>query len=245
MMNPFLGELIGTAILILLGNGVVANVVLKGTKGENSGWIVIVWGWGMAVFVAVFVVAAFSGAHINPAVTVALAIVGKFEWAQVPAYIVAQMLGASIGAFLVWAVYRLHFAQTEDPNLKLAVFCTGPAIRDTPANLVSEILGTFVLVFAVLFLAVSVFGLGALDALPVGLLVLGIGLALGGTTGYAINPARDLGPRIMHAILPIPGGKRDSDWSYAWIPVVGPLIGAGLAAGAYLLLQDPTNINFR
>jgi glycerol uptake facilitator protein len=245
MMNPFLGELIGTLILILLGNGVVANVVLKGTKGAGSGWIVITWGWGMAVFVAVFTVAAFSGAHINPAVSIGLAIAGKFDWAQVPFYILAQMAGAMIGSTLVWLIYRLHFAQTEDKDLKLAVFCTGPAIRDTPANLISEILGTFVLVFAVLFLAVSVFGLGALDALPVGLLVLGIGLSLGGTTGYAINPARDLGPRIMHAILPMPGGKRDSDWGYSWIPVVGPIIGAILAALTYLALADPANINFR
>jgi len=245
MMNPFLGELIGTAILILLGNGVVANVVLKGTKGANAGWIVITWGWGMAVFVAVFTVAAFSGAHINPAVSIGLAIAGKFDWANVPLYIVAQMAGAMLGATLVWLIYRLHFKETEDKDLKLAVFCTGPAIRDTPANLVSEILGTFLLVFAVLFLAVSVFGLGALDALPVGLLVLGIGLSLGGTTGYAINPARDLGPRIMHALLPIPGGKRDSDWSYAWIPVVGPILGAILAAAVYLVLADPASIHFR
>jgi glycerol uptake facilitator protein len=245
MMNPFLGELIGTAILILLGNGVVANVVLKGTKGANAGWIVITWGWGMAVFVAVFTVAAFSGAHINPAVSIGLAIAGKFDWASVPLYVLAQMLGAMLGSTLVWLIYRLHFAQTDDNDLKLAVFCTGPAIRDTPANLVSEILGTFLLVFAVLFLAVSVFGLGALDALPVGLLVLGIGLSLGGTTGYAINPARDLGPRIMHALLPIPGGKRDSDWSYAWIPVVGPILGAILAALVYLVLADPASIHFR
>ncbi len=244
-MTPFLGELIGTAILILLGNGVVANVVLAGTKGEGGGWIVITWGWGMAVFVAVFTVAAFSGAHINPAVTIALAIAGKFEWAMVPVYIVAQFLGAFIGAFLVWVFYNQHFAKTEDKDLKLACFCTGPAIRGTGSNLICEIIGTFVLVFSVLFLAVSIFGLGALDALPVGLLVLAIGLALGGTTGYAINPARDLGPRIMHAILPMPGGKRDSDWGYAWIPVVGPIIGGALAAALYLALQDPTNINFR
>lgn len=175
----------------------------------------ITWGWGMAVFVAVFTVAAFSGAHINPAVTIALAIVGKFEWSGVPAYIAAQFLGAFIGAFLVWLFYRPHFALTEDKDLKLACFCTAPAVKDTLSNLASEIIGTFLLVFAVLFLAVSVFGLGALDALPVGLLVLAIGLGLGGTTGYAINPARDLGPRIMHAILPMPGGKRDSDWGYA------------------------------
>lgn len=244
-MNPFLGEVIGTALLILLGNGVVANVVLKDTKGQDSGWIVIAWGWAMAVFVAVFTMAAFSGAHLNPAVSVGLAVAGKFEWARVPAYVVAQFLGAFIGSFLVWLLYRPHFAATEDQDHKLAVFCTGPAIRDTGANLISEALGTFVLVFAVLFLAVSVFGLGALDALPVGLLVLAIGLSLGGTTGYAINPARDLGPRIMHAVLPIPGGKRDSDWGYAWIPVVGPIVGAVLAGLLYLALQDPGNVNFR
>ena len=244
-MNAFLGELIGTAILILLGNGVVANVVLTGTKGHGSGWIVITWGWGMAVFVAVFTVAVFSGAHINPAVTIALAIVGKFEWSGVPAYIAAQFLGAFIGASLVWLFYRPHFGQTEDRDLKLACFCTAPAVRDTLSNLASEIIGTFLLVFAVLFLAVSVFGLGALDALPVGLLVLAIGLSLGGTTGYAINPARDLAPRIIHALLPMPGGKRDSDWTYAWIPVVGPLIGAVLAGAVYLLLKDPTSIHFR
>ena len=244
-MNPFLGEVIGTALLILLGNGVVANVVLKETKGNSSGWIVIVWGWAMAVFVAVFTVAAFSGAHLNPAVSVGLAIAGKFEWARVPMYVVAQFLGAAIGAALVWLVYRPHFAVTEDQILKLAVFCTGPGIRDTPSNLISEIVGAFVLVFAVLFLAVSVFGLGALDALPVGLLVLAIGLSLGGTTGYAINPARDLGPRIVHALLPMPGGKRDSDWGYAWFAVIGPLIGAVLAGLLYLALQDPTSIHFR
>lgn len=244
-MTPFLGELIGTALLILLGDGVVANVVLERTKGQNAGWIVITWGWGMAVFVAVFTVAAFSGAHINPAVSVGLAIAGKFEWALLPMYILAQFIGAFIGAALVWLVYRPHFAVTADKDLKLAVFCTGPGIRDNVSNLISEIVGTFVLVFAVLFLAVSVFGLGALDALPVGLLVLAIGLCLGGTTGYAINPARDLGPRIVHAILPMPGGKRDSDWGYSWIPVVGPFLGAVLAGLLYLALQDPTNINFR
>ena len=210
MMNPFLGEVIGTAILMLLGNGVVANVVLSGTKGEGSGWIVIAWGWGMAVFVAVFTVAAFSGAHINPAVTVALAIAGEFAWSGVPGYIIAQFLGAAIGTTLVWLAYKDHFAKTENADLKLAVFCTGPAIRNPVSNLITEIIGTFVLVFAVLFLAVAVFGLGGLDALPVGLLVLAIGLSLGGPTGYALNPARDLGPRIMHFLLPIPG-KRDSD----------------------------------
>lgn len=244
-MTPFLGEFIGTAILIVLGNGVVANVLLNETKGQNSGWIVITWGWGMAVFVAVFTVAAFSGAHINPAVTVGLAVAGKFEWAKVPMYLVAQFSGAALGAALVWLFYRPHFAITENRDLKLACFCTGPAIRNVVSNLASEIIGTFLLVFAVLFLAVSVFGLGALDALPVGLLVLAIGLSLGGTTGYAINPARDLAPRIVHWLLPMPGGKRDSDWSYAWIPVVGPFIGAGIAALAYLALSDPASIHFR
>lgn len=244
-MTPFIAEFLGTALLILLGNGVVGNVVLSGTKGNGSGWIVITWGWGMAVFVAVFTMAAFSGAHINPAVSVGLAIANKFDWGLVPIYVAAQFLGAMLGSSLVWLMYRPHFALTEDQDLKLACFCTAPAIRDPISNLVSEIVGTFVLVFAVLFLAVSVFGLGALDALPVGLLVLAIGLSLGGTTGYAINPARDLGPRIMHALLPMPGGKRDSDWGYAWVPVIGPLIGAALAAGLYLLLQDPTSVQFR
>ncbi len=244
-MTPFLGELIGTAILILLGNGVVANVVLTGTKGEGGGWIVITWGWGMAVFVAVFTVAAFSGAHINPAVTVALAIAGKFEWAMVPVYIVAQFLGAFIGSFLVWVFYRPHFGQTENNDLKLACFAPLPPSVVPCPILICEIIGTFLLVFSVLFFAVSIFGLGALDALPVGFLVLAIGLSLGGTTGYAINPARDLGPRIMHMLLPMPGGKRDSDWGYAWIPVVGPLVGGALAAFLYLALQDPSNINFR
>ena len=244
-MSPFLGEFIGTGLLILLGNGVVANVVLTGTKGNGAGWIVITWGWGMAVFVAVFTVAAFSGAHLNPAVSVGLAVAGKFEWARVPAYVAAQFLGAMAGAALVWLMYRPHFARTGDADLKLACFCTAPAVRDAPANLVSEVVGTFVLVFAVLFLAVSVFGLGALDALPVGLLVLAIGLSLGGTTGYAINPARDLGPRLVHALLPMPGGKRDSDWRYAWVPVAGPLLGALLAGLAYLALQDPTSVHFR
>ena len=235
-MSPFVAEIVGTALLILLGDGVVANVLLRGTKGENSGWIVITFGWGLAVFVAVFAVAAFSGAHINPAVTIGLAVAGKFSWALVPGYIIAQFIGAAIGATLVWLHYRLHFGTTENKDFKLGVFATGPAIRNTFENVVSETIGTFVLVFGVLYLAAPEVGLGALDALPVGLLVLAIGLSLGGTTGYAINPARDLGPRIMHAILPIPGGKRDSDWGYAWIPVVGPIIGGILAALAYLAL---------
>ena len=228
-MQYFLGELIGTALLVLLGDGVVANVVLRRSKGENSGWIVITFGWAMAVFVAVFCVAAFSGAHINPAVTIGLAIVEKVQWPDVPYYIIAQMLGAMIGATLVWLHYRPHFGATDDANAKLAVFCTGPAIRSTADNFISEMIGTFVLVFAVLYMTDPEVGLGSIHALPVGLVVLAIGLSLGGTTGYAINPARDLGPRIMHFLLPIPG-KRDSDWGYAWIPVVAPIVGAVLAA---------------
>ena len=242
-MSPYMAEFIGTALLLLLGDGVVANVALSRTKGHGSGWIVIAFGWGMAVFVAVFSMASFSGAHINPAVTLGLAMAGKFSWALVPGYVTAQMLGAAAGAFLVWLSYRDHFAVTDDPGAQLAVFATGPEIRSTVSNLVSEVVGTFVLVFGVLFLAApniagpdgTLGGLGALDALPVGLLVLAIGLSLGGTTGYAINPARDLGPRVMHALLPIPGKGR-SDWDYAWIPVAGPVLGGVLAAAAYLAL---------
>ena len=243
-MSPFMAELVGTALLILLGDGVVANVVLKDTKGASSGWIVITLGWGMAVFTAVFCVAAFSGAHINPAVTIGLAAAGNFSWDLVPTYLAGQFIGAAIGAFLVWVQYHPHFAVTEDQDAKLGVFCTGPAIRNVGSNFVSEVIGTFVLVFGVLYLAApnvagpngSTGGLGAIDALPVGLLVLVIGLCLGGTTGYAINPARDLSPRIIHALVPMPGGKRDSDWSYSWIPVLGPIVGGVLAAAAYRVL---------
>ncbi len=237
-MTYFIAEIIGTALLILLGDGVVANVVLKGTKGEKSGWIVITFGWAMGVFIGVFTIAAYSGAHLNPAVTLALAVAGKFSWAKVPAYIIAQMIGAAIGAFLVWLTYRDHFRATEDKNLKLAVFCTGPAIRNIPVNFISEVVGTFVLVFAVLYLSVPKVGLGSIDALPVALVVLAIGLSLGGTTGYAINPARDLGPRLVHAILPMPGGKRDSDWGYAWIPIIAPVVGGILASIVYLVLRQ-------
>jgi glycerol uptake facilitator protein len=212
----------------LLGEGVVANVVLRKTKGEAAGWMVITSGWGLAVFVAVGVVAPISGGHINPAVTLSLAATGDFPWALVPGYIAAQMLGAALGATLVWLVYRQHFAGSPDADAKLAIFCTTPAIRGPLDNLLSEVVGTFVLALAVHRLAAPDVGLGALDALPIGLVVLGIGLSLGGTTGYAINPARDLAPRIVHALLPIPG-KRDADWGYAWIPVVGPLAGALLA----------------
>ncbi len=228
-MSTFVAEIVGTAVLILLGNGVVANVLLKRTKGEGSGWIVIATAWGVAVFVAVAIVAPISGAHINPAVTLGLAAAGSFAWADVPAYWTAQMLGAVLGASLVWLTYRQHYELTDDQDAKLATFCTAPAIRSPLDNFFSEALGTFVLVLAVLKMSAPEIGLGAMDALPVGLVVLVIGLALGGTTGYAINPARDLGPRIAHAILPIPS-KRDSDWRYAWIPVFGPLTGGVLAA---------------
>jgi glycerol uptake facilitator protein len=234
-MTPFIAEVIGTMLLIILGNGVVANVVLKNTKGNGSGWIVITFGWAMAVFVAVFTVGPISGAHINPAVTIGLAIVGKFAWTNVPTYILAQLLGASIGAFFVWVFYKNHFDITEDENLKMACFCTAPAIRSTFNNLLSEIIGTFILVFAVLFIAAPEVGIGSLDALPVAFLVFAIGLSLGGTTGYAINPTRDLGPRIIHSLVPIKG-KRNSDWSYAWIPIIGPIVGSALASGAYLIL---------
>jgi len=234
-MSPFLGEFIGTAILLLLGNAVVANVVLKDTKGSGAGWITISFGWGTAVFVAVFVVAGYSGAHINPAVTLGLALAGSFEWTLVPLYLAAQFLGGALGAFLVWLHYRDHFEATDDADLKLAVFCTAPAIRNNVSNLLSEIIATFVLVFAVLYMVKPDVGLGALDALPVGAVVLAIGLTLGGTTGYAINPARDLSPRIIHALVPI-SGKRDSDWGYAWIPVLGPILGGLLAGGTFVLI---------
>jgi len=234
-MSPFIGEVIGTMLLIILGNGVVANAVLKNTKGSAGGWIVITFGWAMGVFVAVFTMGPISGAHINPAVTIGLALVGKFLWADVPIYIAGQLLGASMGAFIVWVHYKKHFEITEDANLKLACFSTGPEIRSTFNNLLSEIIGTFVLVFAVLFIAAPEVGIGSIDALPVAFLVFAIGLSLGGTTGYAINPARDLGPRIMHTILPIPR-KRNSDWGYSWIPIIGPIIGAALASAFYLIL---------
>lgn len=241
-----MGEIVGTAILILLGDGVVANVLLAKSKGQNAGWIVITTGWAMAVFVAVFCVSSVSGANLNPAVTVGLAVAGNIPWTQVPIYIIGQFIGAFIGALLVYLGYFPHWAQTEDAGLKLAVFSTGPAIRSTVWNLVMEIIGTFMLVFGVFLIknafmgnasggSVTPVNLGALGAIPVAFLVWAIGLSLGGPTGYAINPARDLGPRIMHAILPIPG-KGSSDWGYSWIPVIGPLIGGILAAIVWMAL---------
>lgn len=235
-MSPFLAEFIGTMFLILLGNGVVANVLLAKSKGNNGGWIVITFGWAVAVFVGVYSSAAASGAHLNPAITIALAAIGKFEWANVPLYILAQLLGAMTGSALMWLAYKKHFDEVNDADAMMAIFCTAPAIRNPIANLTTEIIGTFVLMLGVLFIAAPQNSLGALDALPVALLVLGIGLSLGGPTGYAINPARDMGPRIMHFILPIKN-KRDSDWSYSWVPVVGPIIGALIAVGVWVLVQ--------
>jgi glycerol uptake facilitator protein len=244
MLNELFAEFIGTFLLILLGNGVVANVVLKDTKGHEGGWIVISLGWGLGVFVGVTVAGPVSGAHINPAVSVGLAAAGNFAWSKVLPYILAQMAGAAAGAGTVWLFYRHHFNRTEDPGAQLACFSTGPAIRKPVNNLISEVIGTFVLIFVILYIAdpsieladgeEMKMGLGTLGALPVALLVTAIGLSLGGTTGYAINPARDLGPRIMHAVLPM-AHKGTSDWNYAWTPVAGPILGALIAAGFYLL----------
>ncbi len=232
-MSIFGAEVIGTALLILLGNGVVAGVLLNQSKAENAGWIVITFGWGMAVMVGVFAVGQFSGAHLNPAVTFGFAVIGDTPWGDVPKYFAGEFVGAFIGATLVWLAYLPHWGATEDPGLKLACYSTAPAIRNTVTNVICEIIGTFVLVFGVLaFFANADTAATGLGGLLVGLLVFAIGLSLGGPTGYAINPARDLGPRIMHAILPI-AGKGGSDWSYAWIPVVAPLIGGALGALAF------------
>ena len=229
-MQAFLGELLGTATLILLGNGVVAGVLLKDSKSENAGWMVITTAWALAVVAGVYVAGQASGAHLNPAVTLALAATGSFDWAQVPTYLAAQMLGAIIGACLVYVHYLPHWAKTDDAGAKLGVFATSPAIRDTPSNFISEFIGTFVLMFGLSAIGANKFAEGV-NPLAVGVLISVIGLSLGGTTGYAINPARDLGPRIAHAFLPIPG-KGSSDWGYAWIPVVAPILGG--ICGAFL-----------
>jgi glycerol uptake facilitator protein len=228
-MKPFLGELIGTALLVLLGDGVVANVLLKGTKGNNSGWIVITLGWALAVFVGVVASSPLSDAHLNPAVSIAMVYAGKMNASMLGSYIGGQMLGAMLGAFLVWLQYKQHFDTTEDQNMKLGVFCTGPAIRSMFWNTISEIIGTFVLVYAALNISTPSGQIGSISSLPIAAIVAVIGISLGGTTGYAINPARDLGPRIMHCLLPIPN-KRDGDWSYAPVPVIGPTLGGLLAA---------------
>ena len=239
-MDAYIAELFGTGLLVLLGNGVVANVVLKQTKGHDSGWIVITTGWGLAVYTAVLCVEQQSGAHLNPAVTLGLAVAQKFSWVDVPGYMMAQLVGGFLGAALVFLLHKLHYDQTDDADAKLATFCTAANLRSVPLNLLCEVVATFVLVYSVLVMtgpSVTLdaqspevpIGLGSIGALRVGLVVFAIGLCLGGPTGYAINPARDLAPRIAHWLLPVPG-KRDSDWGYAPIPVIGPLLGSCLAA---------------
>ncbi len=242
-MTPFIAEIIGTLLLILLGCGVNANVSLKKTYGSGSGWIVITTGWAFAVYTGVVVAGPYSGAHLNPAVTIGLALSGDFSIYDVPIYIIAQFIGAMAGAFLVWLIHKDHFDATEDGNSKRGVFCNAPAIPNVVINLFTEMVGTFVLVFAVLYFTDatmmkdnSIIGLGSLGALPVAIIVWGIGLSLGGTTGYAINPARDLGPRIIHALVPIKN-KGANGWGYSWIPVIGPIIGAAVAAFLSLALQ--------
>lgn len=247
-MHPFVAEFLGTALLVLFGNGVVANVLLRQTKGHNAGWLTIAAGWGLAVYIGVFCSAESSDAHLNPAVSIAMAVAGKQTIADAASYILAQFLGAMVGGTLVYLFYREHFRITDNADAKLACFATGPEIRNLPQAFFCEAVGTFTLILPIfLMVAPSIsigdestelplsFGLGALGALPVGLLVFAIGVSLGGTTGYAINPARDLGPRIMHFLLPI-GGKRDSDWSYAWVPVLGPIAGSVVAAIVYRTL---------
>lgn len=244
-MHTLVAEFVGTSLLLAMGSGVVANVVLNKTKGHQGGWMVITTAWALGVFIGVVVAGPYSGAHLNPAVSIGLAVAGYFDWNMVPGYVSAQVLGAMFGSGLAWLAYRDHFDQTEDPGLKFAPFGTSPAIRNLPSNLFSEILGTSVLIIVILYSTEPVIqdvdgreipiGLGALGALPVAFLVWVIGLSLGGTTGYAINPARDFGPRLMHQLLPIKG-KGSSDWAYAWVPVLGPLIGGALAAGIFLLL---------
>ncbi|GAA0717086.1 MIP/aquaporin family protein [Clostridium malenominatum] len=227
-MSSFTAELLGTMILILFGDGVVAGVLLNKSKSQNSGWIVITTAWAIGVAIPAFIFGGISGAHLNPALTIALAVIGKFSWSQVPGYIIAQFLGAMIGATLVWLAYLPHWAETEDKSAKLGIFCTGPAIRNLPANFLTEVIATFILVFTVLGIGIPKAADG-ISPLVVGLLILALGLAYGGPTGYAMNPARDLGPRIAHAILPI-AGKGDSDWGYSWVPVVAPIVGALIGA---------------
>ncbi len=250
MALQLFGEFLGTFILILLGNGVVANVNLDKTYGKGGGLIAITAGWGMAVYVAVLATADLSGAHINPAVTIGLAIAGLFDWALVLPFILAQMCGAMLGATTVYLFFRNHFRITETAGMKKSAFCTAPAIRDTPNNLFSEFIGTFILILAVLLISLPQLeyenlgsghvGLGSLGALPVALVVFSIGMSLGGTTGYAINPARDLGPRIVHTLLPMKN-KDDNDWKYSWIPVIGPIAGASFAALVYLFILQLCN----
>ena len=246
-MTEYFGEFLGTFILILLGNGVVANTNLEKTYSKGAGWIVITAGWGMAVFVAVLATADISGAHLNPAVTIGVAAAGLFKWGKVIPFIIAQILGAMLGAATVYLFFKNHFDITETPGTKKACFCTAPAIRNFRSNFFSEVVGTFILIFAVLMISLpqleyhslgsAKVGMGSLGALPVALVVFSIGMSLGGTTGYAINPARDLGPRIMHYLLPLKH-KDNTDWHYAWIPILGPVTGAVLAAGVYLFILN-------
>jgi len=235
-MNQFFAEFFGTAMILCFGSGVVSNVLLNKTKGNNSGWIVISFGWAVGVFTGVLIAADVSGAHLNPAVTLALVIAGKFSASLMPLYISAQLLGAMFGSGLAWLAYKKHFDATDDADAKMAVFCTSPNIRSYWYNFATEVIGTYILALAVLYMAQPDVGLGALNALPVALVVLGLGLSLGGPTGYAINPARDLGPRIMHFLLPI-HNKRNSDWKYSWVPILGPMVGAALAAGMFLFFS--------
>jgi glycerol uptake facilitator protein len=233
-MHSFMAELVGTMFLVLLGDGVVAAVVLRKSNAENSGWIVITTGFGMAVAFGVYVAGHISGGHINPAVTLGLAVIGKFPWSDVPKYLAAQFLGAFLGAVIVWLAYLPHWPITEDQGKKLVVFSTAPAIRCLPKNLLTEIIGTFVLVFGILaIVANTATGQNGLAPLLIGFLVWSIGLSLGGPTGFAVNPARDFAPRLAHALLPIPG-KGSSDWAYAWVPVLGPAIGGILGAVTYV-----------
>ena len=227
-MSAFIAEIIGTASILLFGCGVVAGVLLDKSKSNGAGWIVITFAWAIGVTLGIYASGQFSGAHLNPAVTIALAVVGKFSWSLVPSYILAQFIGAMLGALLVYLAYLPHWKETKDAGLKLAVFSTGPAIRNTPANFICEFIATFILMFAIMLIGANKYADG-LGPIAVGILILGMGLSFGGPTGYALNPARDLGPRIMHAILPI-DGKGDSDWSYSWIPVVAPICGAVSAA---------------
>jgi len=244
-MNPIVAEYLGTCILILMGTGVCANSSLKDSFAKGSDWVLISFGWGLGVFIGVIVAGPSSGAHLNPAVTIGLAVAGKFAWADAPLYILAQFLGAMSGALLTWLLFADHYNRTEDAGTIKGTFCTSPAIKNMPRNLLSEVVGTFILIFVVLFIAGPEFksagigeakmGLGSVGALPVALLVVSIGMSLGGLTGYAINPVRDLGPRIIHSLVPI-NSKGTSDWGYAWIPVIGPVLGAVIAATIYLIV---------
>jgi glycerol uptake facilitator protein len=235
-MQPLIYEFMGTALLILLGSGVVANVVLPQSKGFGGGWIVISFGWAMGVFLGVYVSADGSGGHLNPAVTLSMAYLGRLPWSMVTGYLLAQVAGAFTGAVATWLIYKKHFDKADDPEAIRAIFCTGPAIRHHGWNFISEAIATFAFMIGVLFIASPASNLGALNALPVALLVLGIGLSLGGPTGYAINPARDLGPRIAHFLLPIPG-KKSSDWTYSWVPILGPVTGGAFATLVYHVLK--------